>query len=413
MVLTLMLLTIIVSLPVLSSVLIPRYFYNVFFLVLIAVLLRFFICVINISFNIFEPKLAGETSVILYENFINNGILPFASTFLVQMLLSVPFLAIETSLTGLIIANNFWSVLFVVYGFSLLADILEKKAFLVAFILALFFPNFLNFSMFGLRDPLVYALVIVFIASSLALNNKFKIHFLIATVLSVLLIASLRPEMLAPLMLLPSLLVLNSVKSSNIFRSFSKSELLAILSIAYVLIFIFVISLAYYVYILGISAIGYSSVVIPTQVIDEFVTARYDRQFAGTGGDSAIEFFGIQIVSMPIYLRPVFSFFSMLLIPFPWLIQSVSEIFAFVDSLLVIALTYGVFKLRNNAGLTLVQDRSKILLLVFFAGMIIIGLFMVNFGNAFRMRLALMPIIILSFAFIQSDYKKFQKLAYK
>jgi hypothetical protein len=168
----------------------------------------------------------------------------------------------------------------------------------------------------------------------------------------------------------------------------------------YLLATIIVIPLAWVSYQAAVSDVGFEEAGITT-ILEVYGEARYERQFSDkdlSGDESPIipqELYG----RLPLPARIAMQTAGMLVLPFPWLINRVPKALAFVDSLLYMFLLWKMWRARH-------VREVRYGLLVFAVALLGMGTTVSNFGNAFRMRMVLFPIVAVAVAFAVARTRK-------
>ncbi len=150
---------------------------------------------------------------------------------------------------------------------------------------------------------------------------------------------------------------------------------------------------AYVSYQVAVSDVGFEQAGHQT-ILEVYGEARYERQFSDkdlSGDESPIipqELYG----RLPLPARIAMQTAGMLVLPFPWLIDRIPKALAFVDSLLFMYLLWRLWRARQ-------VREVRYGLLVFAVALLGMGTTVSNFGNAFRMRMVLFPVLVVAVAF--------------
>lgn len=374
--------------------------------------MRVLLLLSNESFQLFPPKFAGEFSLYYYKALFLNEDLFKIPSFIPQMIFNLgAFSLFGANRINIILTNAFLLSFSSIIAFVYLYRIYNVNAGIVAFLLIMFYPATLNFSMFGLRDPVVFFLFLSYILSFLFVIESrdwaFRTINFFVCIISMALALLSRPEMLPVIAFLPYIFLLRMLffKISKIKIVLDKFVIL-IVSVGFILIV--TIGGGYFATRIVLAQIGVTNLVSPLVVATEFADKRYERQFLDQGGS---EGGGGAILPPNIYytlpgsLRIVFQTIGIIILPFPWLIDSLDEGLASLDSLYIIGMViYIIYGLRFiHKG----QHKFNILLclLNFLLGVLIMGVIVNNTGNAFRLRMNIVPFIIVACAMTSAQFK--------
>jgi|GEM_PF-4153140 len=387
-------------LPLLGVLILADVRRNTIILLVAAVGVRLLINVTNQWMGLFEPKLAGAAAVHLFNAFHSGVGANPGSSFLVQTFLAWPFLVVHDSLQSLIVANNALSILLSFVGMRLLKPCLSRKSWFYLLFAVLFFPAVLNFNMFGLRDPIIFGFVLVFVASVLRLRSGFSPVAIIWLFLAVIPLLSLRNEFVV-ILIVPLVLSLFSAFGRLRFGQQMGAGKLALRT---VFISAFLAIALPVVLILGVRAlgnIGISESEASLVAVQASVEGRFERQAGQSGGGSSI-YSGQSFQSLPLPVRTAVSFAGMIIIPFPWQVTNPAQLLAFLESLVVVGMLGWI--LTGNRRRLGFSSASRDMLITYLIGSAVIGFFMINFGNAYRMRLSLLPFLFIVVALVRDRY---------
>lgn len=370
---------------------------------------KILIILLNEHYRILPRKPAGNFVLWFYwyaENYGTTRILEgrVQPTFLVQFLVNYPF----TYLFGIarenvLLVNGFFSSLAAIYAFFGLKKIFGSLASFLVLILLTVYPAAINFSMFGLRDPVIYLFMTMNIVSLIRFYLTKSFLPIFGILLSILAIFSMRPELFAFLFAPYGFLILWGLISYFKNTKTVNNKLLLMVG-SFVVVILPGLMVAYFAYGFVTSNIGAVGV-SPVEIVTTYASNRYDREL-GVGDGSHIVPPNIYH-AIPWYARWGLQALGMIILPFPWLITSVPKVFAAVDSFFIILMIIGFWWLRKkylvtgliNVGL----KRERIfmaLFITFFTSVGVMGFIVNNAGNAFRMRMAIFPYIAISTALL-------------
>lgn len=359
---------------------------------------------LNENLNIFASKLASNRSLNIFLEWIGNQNFSFSiidRPFFFQTLINTPgFYLFGPSRNNLLLTNAFIGAFTGIVVFAYLRHLFGQKIAKYGFILFSIYPAAINFSFSGLRDILIYFFIAINILSILGLSisnrriGKIILNFSVFS-LSFICIKSLRYEILPIIIFLPALLLLN--KSQIIRKKIKNVNVKFIFTASVGVIIIVLICFSFfYVYNKATAKIGYKSLVSPKEIASNFAEARFKRPVEKEFGA------GSHILAPQIYLKTNFLIRSalqtlgMIIIPFPWLITDLTMFLALFDSIFVIFCLFWTCKGVRSYFIEKI-DRNIILFLLlnFFFAILAMGLVVSNAGNAFRMRLSIMPYLLI------------------
>ena len=367
-------------------------------------LVRGYLILINETFSIFAPKLAGELSIEAFNAIWRGTGDSMQATFVPQMVVNFfAFSFFGAERFNVIVTNAFLVSLAGPIIFVTLRSLWNWKVAITGLLASYLYLGALNFSLFGLRDPVIYFFVIVYVLSVLRLVKSSslatRLLYLCVATIAVAFVLYSRAELLPIVSVLPALLAFNKL-AGMIRRFHSKAArallLLTLLSVTTVS-FGFLTLLTYRIVL---AQVHIYNLVSPLEIAGYYADARYQRQFNDlTDGGGAI--LAPAIYSrIPPLLRVPIQATGIIVLPFPWYINSVNELLAFIDSLFIIFCIFVAFRRYPF----LEGDRKLVfaLLASYFVGVLIMGFIVNNTGNALRMRLSLFPFLLLAFAIASS-----------
>jgi hypothetical protein len=371
---------------------------------LVNFVLRGYLLWLNEGLKIFDPKFAGEISLDIYNIYLNGIPGAINNTFVPQMLLNfLGFSMFAGNRVTIEITNSFYVALSGVIAYAYMYRLYGSKAAVYSMIGCYAYLGALNFSIFGLRDPILFFFSFLYILSFIFLIKCPKTAlwvFNLAIFLgSAVMILWSRPELLPTIGFFPGIYFLSLIFIRiNRIRRFSMRFISSALVIA---VFASVFLLAgVYAYRIVLAQIGITTLVSPLEIAGTYADNRYERQFldqgGSNGGGGAILPPGLYRALPPVFRVPVQTL-GIIVLPFPWLINDVPKLLAFLDSIYVIIILYFTLRwLRKNK--TNAYPEARLLLWTFMWGIVIMGTIVNNTGNAFRLRLSVLPYLIIAFA---------------
>ena len=303
------------------------------------------LAVINFELDIVAQKFASEFA---FNRFSGNESVRDSSGFVLQAIYCWPAFAL-TNVWWAAIGTNIAAVVL------LYAYIAHYNTRLSLFVFA---PVIVNFSLFSLRDPLIG--ILMFTAAVAVSEQNFSKRAVKQGVMTVPLFF-IRPENI--------LIILGSFTYSFLYKYLKTFWALIIIPIT------LIISYALLKMVPGFLNISFSGSILDLPLaLEEFYTRRANRHLGSSGGNSNI--LDGQLSSMPFILRYPIQVISLFLLPLPVDLKSGALLLAAIDSIFFIALAV-IFHRSGTLN-------SKIL---FWAYILMVALFISNYGNAFRLRL--------------------------
>jgi hypothetical protein len=356
-------------------------------------ILKAFLILLNEELVFFEPKLAGDYALELYKIY-NNGNKPefegihfMYENFQLQTWINyIPFTIFGANRHVLLITNAFLTSLCPIFVYFVLSNYKNHRSGFWTYIYFNILPSVINFSIFGLRDPLVFFFVTINIISLYVLYQRFSFSYLCFVILSLVAIIDLRNEMLA-FICLPYLWLFKN----KIFKLYEKLKGFGTkFSFWFIVIIFFTIPgllVISYLYQKVISNLGVIQFVSPAEIASTYAEMRYSR-FEDEGGGSNILPPNLYY-ALPWSLRWLLQSLGIIILPFPWLIYSIAKLLAFIDSCFFLYFIFNFLKGYKNQGTFI-----RILFFTFIFGVLIMGIIVSNAGNAFRMRISIAPYIL-------------------
>ena len=356
-------------------------------LIVIAHLLRGIFSLINIKYSFFDPKEAGDYSLLLYDFWKSQefglSTLLFSlvsNTFTVQAFLcSLGFSLFGIELFVVILTNNLVVSLAVIISLKILK---KSGSFGLNLVAALtLFPSVINFCMFGLRDPIIYSLIAI-LYSLFVSSLKYRSLYMLLCIIPLLF---LRGELFLIYLLPFSFDFLKRYKFVDRTTLQFRIKKMMLLSFAVALMFPLIVKTGTYL------AFGSS------MDIDSVVGHKLERRHSvaiENGGNSGSHIYSTSSVkSLGFGVKWFVQTAALVLNPFPWSIRSVSHLLAFFESVLLIILLF-----KAKRVLYLFSER-RFMVISYILGILLLGVMVINFGNGFRMRFALLPIILIAMFF--------------
>ena len=359
---------------------------------------RCFLYLGNHELGVFPPKFANDWGLFWVEyNLLGNESVPNAASFAIQGLLIAP---IYRMLPDPILAAYAVNVA----AFTLAGYAIGRFALLVAppnkaaliFLAFNLFPAGNYFIMFGLRDPVILAgTTLFFCGLGRYLIGHSSRSYNAETLIGAVIMLVSRPEL--AVIFVPSLGLIGMAVAARKYRGSAARRMRPAL---YVLATLILVPVAWVAYQAAVADVGFQQAGITT-ILEVYGEARYERQFSDkdlSGDESPIippDLYG----RLPLPARIAMQTAGMLVLPFPWLINRVPKALAFVDSLLYMFLLWQMWRARH-------VREVRYGLLVFAVALLGMGTTVSNFGNAFRMRMVLFPIVVVAVAFAVARVRK-------
>ena len=355
---------------------------------------------VNEHYQFFEHKVAGNRSVEFYLKYIAGegelwGLL--RDQFSLQVIFNVPFFVMfGASLLTVTISNAFISALTApLVGLMLhnpFGDRVARRGLLLFFI----YPASFNFSLFGLRDPLIFFGMTLFAIGAISVyaNHSRGLSLLISLAGAATALV-LRPEMSYIIVALVGML-LRPTARRMIAADQRSIEKLATVGIFSVVALCCAGAMAAMSLKIAAAQIGASSI-NPLDLAGEAAEDRFSRaETMGVGGGTHLVS-SESYVSMPVYLRIPLQTLGLIVLPFPWLIRGVAQLLAFADSMLLMGMIFCALKasFTGRRGALVAWG----LLIAFAIGILGMGFIVSNAGNGFRMRFSVVPLLLLAGAF--------------
>ena len=347
--------------------------------------------IVNGVLGIFPPKFANDWGLYWVEDhFLGNLSVPSADSFAVQGILIAPLYGILTEPIYLALAANTAAYSLAGYAVGRFAFMLAPpgKATLI-FLAYNLFPAANYFVMFGLRDLIILAgTTMLFLGFGRYLVGQSRAAFNGEVLLGAVIMVVSRPEL--AVIFVPSIGLIGMTVAARKYRGSAARRIKPAL---YMLAILLLIPASYVSYRAAVSDIGFKEAGIAT-VLGVYGQARYERQFSDKdqSGDQSPIIPPDLYSRLPLPARVATQTAGMLVLPFPWLIDRIPKALAFLDSLVFLFLLWQLLHKRQIREV-------KYGLLVFAIALLGMGTTVSNFGNAFRMRIVLYPVLIAAVTF--------------
>jgi hypothetical protein len=366
-------------------------------------LLRVVAILVNEEMQFFEAKLAGDYSIGLYEKYILEsndywGLLK--EQFAVQVIINIPvWLMFGAERLSLLVSNAMLGAVVASVAGGLLCKPFGVNVGVRAIVLLAIYPAIFNFSLFGLRDPIIFFSMTVAACGILRQwKDGLSIFDMGVTAFGMLVSFSIRPEMSYVFIIMagvPFIAIFLNMWASWRYgqRNAANFFLLCIIAITLSMI---AAAAATQIASRNIGA----DTANPFEVADGLAKERYSRHAEKEGSGSHIiptETY----INLPVYLRVPIQTVGMIVIPFPWQATSPARLFAFIDSLFLMSMIGFILinllyshPIRQSGAARM----SAVLLFAFAIGILGMGVIVSNSGNGFRMRLSVTPLLIVAAA---------------
>lgn len=255
----------------------------------------------------------------------------------------------------------------------------------------------INFSIFGLRDPLIMLAAAILAASIVRCFIHGGTRANIITLLgSSACIIWLRPE-LAYVILCVLLLPIGD-KYLNAVEKAANSQRYMRLTIALTIPIVLVTGVAAVVALKVAASNINAASANPMHIAGEESDRRFARHSGGPFGGGSHLAGGATYSNLPVHIRVPIQVVGLVVLPFPWQVRSPARLFAFMDSIMLLgmiaATMWCLFSKRKRQIIPHKAWRVSFWLLCLFAiGILGMGLIVSNAGNGFRMRIAVLPFL--------------------
>ncbi|MFK8113984.1 MAG: hypothetical protein AB8B91_17410 [Rubripirellula sp.] len=368
----------------------------------IGFLIRALLIVVNEEFQFIPEKLAGNFSLQHYDYFFRGGhgisdLL--GEEFAAQVFLNLPaWILFGAERISLLMSNACVGAIAAPVAAGLLYRPLGDRAAIRALVLISIYPGALNFSIFGLRDPLIFTAMVILacgVARSWLIGMTFRNIGLV--VISASLTLWLRPELAYVVFMVAMIPIINLYLAmlQGARRSQKNYANLIVITLPLILVGLLAVVAATRI---ASSNIG-ATTANPFEIAGEASTNRFERHTHRSFGAGSNVMTTESYASLPIYLRIPVQTAGMIVLPFPWQIRNAQRLFAFGDSMLLMGMILFVcVNLRfaspfRQAG---AGRLTAMLMLVFLVGILGMGFVVSNSGNGFRMRLAVTPLLFVA-----------------
>lgn len=318
----------------------------------VCLLMLFSISLLNDTFGFIEEKVASFVSFDMYQGHVNT------QTFLVQYFLAyVPFTLFQYEYTAHALNMGLQGFIFVLGMQYIFYD--KPGRWIYLFLL---FPAYYNFSIFGLRDPLVNLICTLLVITVLA-RKKSEV-FPVVCILMSFIALGIRPEF--------SVMLIGFV-GIYLYTISSRYQRLAILIVGSVA---FYYALLFLPLAFGIRSTG--SALRNIEIIAQFNELRHDRRIGGDGSGSHI--LDGALYSFPMIFRYPIQVASSFIAPLPFEIRGGAFVFAFIESLVFSFTAFFAAKRCTS------NPQSLLLFSCGMLYMLLQALFAINYGNILRIR---------------------------
>lgn len=361
--------------------------------------LRFFLACLNETFLVFEPKVMGELSLKMFESFILDGenyigLLkePFGS----QIFLNLPIWGtLGPSRESLLISNVAIGSLVGPIAALMLRQPCGRRGAFAALVLFSLYPCGINFSIFGLRDPVLFLANTVLACGMVRFSLQTRRWWdVLAFGLAAWFSLWLRPEQFFIVSFILILPLVGFYRSMFRQKRNRRRAVLNGLILSLPLVLVGGIAVVAGTYVAA-KNIGMNTL-NPVQIADENAEDRFSRASDASFGGGTHILETDDYANTPVYLRVPLQILGMVVLPLPWLLKGLPQLFALLDSLLLIYLILVATKFyrRRRRSLTAQSTVVLYLLSTFAIGICGMGFVVSNAGNGFRMRLSLVPFVL-------------------
>jgi len=371
---------------------------------------RCLLVIFNESIHLFAPKKAGNTALDLYRS--TNGLsenveLLFTDKFGIQTLINVPaFTFFGGDRTNLLFTNAFLGALAGILAFAYLYRYYNLKAAYWGLVLISIFPAAVNFSMFGLRDIVIYFFAVSYIGTLIFVTKRPLLSgwgpFNLGVLgISLYALTVLRPANFAVALTMPLLFLIYYLygELKKVRNRASQALVLVVFALSATAL---MLSVGSYFYDIALATMGVPTDVAPWEVADVYAEQRFARAAGGAyGGRSHILPPSVYNSLNPLARIPIQTV-GLIVLPYPWLLTKLSRILAFFDSVFVMYCLWLLVRKRKQLKFWARSDRLLWLFLIASFAVAIMGLGLVvnNAGNGFRMRFSVAPFLLMPTAIL-------------
>lgn len=351
---------------------------------------------INESIGLFEPKYMGELSIDLFNRFVlkKDYLGLIGEEFGAQVFWNLPVWSFTDATRATLLMSNAAAGALIpsIAGLIIRPATNRKTALATAILFSLYLGGF-NFSMFGLRDPLLMLANTLIAAPILNMGLGRRGRAEIATlVVGIATSMWLRPEqffIIAFVVCLPFIAyyLMLFLKRKNRRRGFAAGVMLAFPVIGVGLGCVFLAT-----YVAG-SNIG-AQTINPLEIAGDRAEERFARHSEADFGGGSHIVDSQTYINMPVYIRVPVQIVGLVVLPYPWMINDSQKVMAFVDSLFLMGLIWLALGFAARPWLMNRERWTTLALLSCFAiGIAGMGFVVSNAGNGFRMRASVVPFL--------------------
>jgi hypothetical protein len=370
-------------------------------LFLVNFLLRFLVIGVNETTQFFPPKVQWDYSIRKFYEYYGSGNLKglLLEPFGAQVLWNLPVWAFSSPSRYCLLMSNATagSLAGPLAGLMIHTVTNRKTAVLTAILFSIYLGMF-NFSIFCLRDPLL-VLANTTIACMIVRIGFGSKHWreLIFGAIGVYFSLWLRPEQFFIILFILGLPV--SAYYVGLFRRRSDRRR----SVATALLLLIPISASGVASILGATYVASSNIgqstIDPLEVAGERAEERFSRHTDSDFGAGSHVIDVQTYANLPVYVRVPIQVVGLVVLPFPWQVDGPDKLLAFVDSLTLILMIWVAVKYFFSRRLPASHQWIVMALLAaFLIGILGMGVVVSNAGNGFRMRVSIVPFLILAAA---------------
>jgi hypothetical protein len=384
---------------------------------------------VNFQTEIFSQKDASEFSLNmldgpggiwgLFSGGIVDGIMK--GKFFLEAFVNIPAIRLfEESIYTLNTTNGFVGAISGLVVYVYFRKLFDIRVATLGLIFTSFFPAAFAFSFFSLRDIFMYFLILLNVCSFTWFYLRIDYRSLNITLylISAFLLIMCRLELILFIVALPGWTILMALLRM-ISRVKSRPRKMFAAACLVIFIPVSITGVAYEAYTIAIKKLGKTDFVDPLEIVSDVAAARNTRgadngvsDLEG-GGRASDEIPAAIYKRTPVPVRLMIQVVGMIIVPMPWLLTSPSRLLGAIDSAFVITLmVWGfrartMFKPKNMRKLWIPDSISRYnqrrlknvlvgLLWSFALATVGFGMVVDNGGNAFRMRLCILPYVIMN-----------------
>ena len=354
---------------------------------------------INETNHFFAPKVQWRYGIGIYEKYMLTGdyvgllFEPFGA----QVLWNLPVWAFaDADRSSLLLSNAAAGALAGSLAGLMVRSITSQRVAITVMVLFSLYLGAFNFSLFGLRDPLLALAnaVVACVVLRFGFGQR-GIQELFAGALGLGVGLWLRPEQFFIVVFILGLPVAAYYLGLFRRRRQRQRNLMTAILLWFPLLGICLAAVLAATLVAG-KNIG-TNTFNPVQIAEENAEDRFSRHLDSEfgAGSNIVDHQTYQ--NMPTYIRIPVQITGLILLPFPWQIKNAEQLLAFADSLFLIGLLFLSFRfILKRSSIESGRWVVIALLATFLIGICGMGFVVSNAGNGFRMRISVVPFLMVA-----------------